>query len=316
MNNIAALSLLILLTGCLGPALPASTPTSPLAFTATMPPPTFTPANSPSPTTEPTATFTATPISPPSPTPAPPPPPDGISIVPGFAVAVFAEGLSKPTSLAFAQDGRLFVAEAGGRILILEDVDGSGFAESQKVFADFAGQPLGIAFRPATGELYAPDNEVDDLGPDLPPEELNRIVEGGDYGWPYCYGQNLPNPNFPPKTSCVGKTPPLAEMEAHSSADGMVFYSGQQFPAEFRNNLFVALWGSWSYLTDPPTGRKVVRIILPPSGSSPLAMVSNFMTGLGNPLDLAVVPEGQPLAGQLLIADYGAGKIYRVWAVG
>ncbi|MBI2845066.1 MAG: PQQ-dependent sugar dehydrogenase [Chloroflexi bacterium] len=336
--------------------------------------------------------------------------------MPGFAVAVFAEGLNKPTSIALAPDGRLFVAEVGGEIVILEDADGDGFAESQKLFAEFAGQPLGIAFRPSTGELYASfggviailpdrdgddradglvriielpadgwhrnngiafgpdgrlyitlgsscnaceegdpwrgtilvanpdgsnargyakglrnvydlafhpltgelyatDNGVDDLGPDLPPEELNRIVEGGDYGWPYCYGQNLPNPNFLPKTSCADKITPVAEMEPHSSADGMVFYTGGQFPAEYRNNLFVALWGSWSYLTDPPTGRKVVRIILPPSGSSSQAMVSNFMTGLGNPLDLAVVPAGQPLAGQLLIADYSAGKIYRVWAL-
>lgn len=410
-----SLLLALFLTGCLAPAPPGSSPTPRPTFTSTPTISTSTPTNLPTSTPEPTST--PKPFSPPSPTPIPPSPPDGISIVPSFAVATFAEGLSNPTSLAFAPDGRLFVAEAGGRILILEDTDGDGFAETKKVFANIDGQPLGLAFNPAsgelyasfggviallpdrdgndladglerivelpaggwhrnngiafgpdgrlyitlgsscnaceegdpwrgtilvadpdgsnvrgyakglrnvydlafhpaTGELYAPDNGVDDLGPDLPPEELNRIVDGGDYGWPYCYGQNIPNPEFPPKNSCADKLPPVAEMEAHSSADGIVFYTGRQFPMEFRNNLFVALWGSWSYLTDPPTGHKVVRIILPPSGSGSSAMVSNFMIGLGNPLDLAVVPEGHPLAGQLLVADFGTGKIYRVWAVG
>ncbi|MBI2862592.1 MAG: sorbosone dehydrogenase family protein, partial [Chloroflexi bacterium] len=92
-----------------------------------------------------------------------------------------------------------------------------------------------------------------------------------------------------------------------SSADGMVFYTGDQFPKEYRNNIFIALWGANS--GDPRIGKKVLRVVL--SGESPnyQAEVSTFATGFGNPLDITVGPDGA-----LYITDFGRGEIVKIYA--
>lgn len=106
-----------------------------------------------------------------------------------------------------------------------------------EVFATGLRNPYDIAFHPVTGGLFSTDNGRDDLGMDFPAEELNHIIQGGNYGFPNCWeGQD--------QADCEGTIPAVAYFEAHSSADGLDFNNGVQFPAEYRNNAFVSIFGS------------------------------------------------------------------------
>ena len=110
-------------------------------------------------------------------------------------------------------------------------------------------------------------NGRDWLGDDLPPEDdLDLGKDGGDVGWPYCYGDRVPDSNFtkPGDNRCQNVVEPKVQMQAHSAPLGLAFYEGTQFPAEYRNNIFVAFHGSWN--RSVPTGYKVVRVKLDDKG--------------------------------------------------
>ena len=124
------------------------------------------------------------------------------------------------------------------------------------------------------------------------------MVDGGNYGWPDCYGQGK-------GANCAGTILPLAEFQEHSSADGMAFYTGSNFPAEYRNNIFVALYGSNS--GDPYVGRRVERVVLEQTATGYRASVSTFATGFDHPLDVVVGQDGA-----LYVADFGSGRVYRI----
>jgi len=132
------------------------------------------------------------------------------------------------------------------------------------------------------------------------PEELNLVVEGGAYGYPDCWGTNGGR-------RCEGTIPPAAELPSRSSADGLVFYTGDQFPSEYTNNIFITLWGGG----DGSTGKNVVRIVLTKVEDRYTARVSNFVTGFKHPLPIIVAPDGS-----LLIGDHGAGTVLRVFYTG
>jgi glucose/arabinose dehydrogenase len=156
-----------------------------------------------------------------------------------------------------------------------------------------------LAFHPEDGTLWGADNGRDDQGYAVP-EELNLIVEGGVYGWPPCWGDGG-------GTRCEGTIPPLVDLPSRSSADGLIFYTGAQFPDEYTNNIFVTLWGAG----DGSTGKIVVRIELTKTGGRYTARVSNFATGFRNPLPIIVAPDGS-----ILIGDHGASRVLRVSYVG
>jgi len=142
--------------------------------------------------------------------------------------------------------------------------------------------PYGLVF--AGGTLYATVNGRDDLGDDEPAELVVRVRPGADYGWPTCW------PSYALRRligACSGVTAPVAYLEPHSSADGIV---------SWRGDLFVAEWGE--YLSKRH-GRRVVRIRR--------GKVTTFATGFSHPLALAVDP-----AGDLLVADWGRGVIYAI----
>ena len=157
-----------------------------------------------------------------------------------------------------------------------------------------------LAFHPEDGTLWGADNGRDDQGFDVP-EELNLIEEGGVYGWPDCWGVSG-------GSNCEGTVAPIAEMESRSSSDGIVFYNGQQFPEEYRNNLFITLWGS---SVEGSIGKKVVRVELTKSEGNYTVRVSDFATGFDRPLAIIVAPDGA-----LLVGDHGTGLIYRITYVG
>lgn len=165
-----------------------------------------------------------------------------------------------------------------------------------QIYARGLRNPYGLAMRPATGQLYATDNGRDDID-DSVPDELNRIVRGGNYGWPGCWGKG--------GGRCAGTIAPAALFEPHSSADGLVFYTARTFPKRYRGDAFVAEWGD--SVNNLGTGQRVKRVHF--SGNR--AMVSTFATGFAHPLALAVAPDSS-----LLVADWGTGVIWRIQANG
>ncbi len=168
-----------------------------------------------------------------------------------------------------------------------------------EIFATGLRNPYDIAFQPGTGELFATDNGRDDLGMDDPSEELNHIVPGGDYGYPNCWDKQ-------DQPGCENTIPAVALFEAHSSADGLDFYNGSTFPAEYRGNAFVSIFGSW---LKPNVQTGIQRVVLTPNGntySSETSWFIRFPTGV-MPLPVVFGPDDALYAG-----DYVNGAIYRI----
>lgn len=220
-------------------------------------------------------------------------------------------------SLAISPSGEIFVSagsscnacvEKDKRRAAILKVNG----KKTVVFASGLRNSVGIAVHPDTGDLWGADNGTDYLGDDLPPEELNRIVEGGDYGWPYCYGEKVPDPNMGSPERCKETVPMALGMQAHSAPLGIAFGKGLKFPETYRDSLFIAFHGSWN--RSVPTGYKVVAIPFKdgrPSGG-PTDVITGWLTKDG--------PWGRPVQplvgrdGALYISDDYAGAIYRVTA--
>jgi glucose/arabinose dehydrogenase len=192
------------------------------------------------------------------------------------------------------------------------DADGS----NQTTVASGTRNPTALAFQPQTGELWAVVQERDGLGDNLPSDYLIRVQQGGFYGWPYAYIGKHPQPGFaqlaPDKVEAT-ITPDLL-FQAHSSLLDLVFYDADQFPAEYKGSLFVALKGSWN--RSIPTGYKVVRV--PFKDGRPEGYYENFATGFwasgeeraevwGRPAALAIAKDGS-----LLVADDTGGTIWRI----
>jgi putative membrane-bound dehydrogenase-like protein len=168
-----------------------------------------------------------------------------------------------------------------------------------EIYATGMRNPYDLAFHPQTGELFATDNGRDDLGMEIPHEELNLIIQNGNYGFPNCWdSQDTPE--------CAGTIPAAALFEAHSSANGLDFNSGQPFPQEYRNNAFVGIFGSW-LKADLQTGIK--RVILTPQNNgyqSETLWFAKFPAGV-MPLPILFGPDGALYAG-----DYINEAIYRI----
>ncbi len=196
--------------------------------------------------------------------------------------------------------------------LIRCNIDGTGCS----VFAKGLRNAVGFVFHPLTGEMYATENGRDWLGDDLPPDEINLIEEGKNYGWPICYGRNIHDTDFDKnvykRNPCMEpfEMPSLIDLQAHSAPLGLAFYYGNSFPGEYKGRLFVAYHGSWNRKV--PTGYKIVSIDMNDFA------VADFATGwldgtnvLGRPVDIIVADDGS-----LFVSDDNAGKIYRIYYVG
>jgi glucose/arabinose dehydrogenase len=169
----------------------------------------------------------------------------------------------------------------------------------------------GFDWDPATGRLWAGDNGQDGLGPDDPPDEINLIEDGKHYGFPFFIGSNRPNPTpvtekAPASLSAVA---PALELPAHVAATDLRFYTGAQFPAAYRNAMFLAMHGSTTI--PAKVGYKVVRVRMKdgrPEG------IEDFVTGWlksdavsGRPAGLATGADGA-----LYVSDDNKGFIYRI----
>ena len=170
-----------------------------------------------------------------------------------------------------------------------------------------------MAVHPLTKHIWATDMGRDYLGDNLPPDEINLIMEGEHYGWPWCYGKRVHDDRFDPTGShrqfCTETLPSFIDLPAHSAPLGLAFFP-KAWPKEFRYNLLVAYHGSWN--RTEPTGYKVVRFKLDPAGNPIDA--EDFITGwltpqgpLGRPVDILIKDDGT-----IFISDDKAGVVYRV----
>ena len=196
----------------------------------------------------------------------------------------------------------------------IQRFDASG--GNQTTFASGLRNATALAFHPDTGDLYTVVQERDGLGDNLPPDYMTRVQQGGFYGWPYSYIGQHPQPGFAqlrPDKVKAAITPDVL-FQSHSSAMDILFYTGAQFPAEYKGDAFVALKGSWNRAD--PTGYKVVRV--PFKDGKPQGFYQNFTTGFwtsgmqraevwDRPAALAIAKDGA-----LLVADDTGGTIWRI----
>ena len=193
--------------------------------------------------------------------------------------------------------------------------DGSG----QKIFAKGLRNAVGLAVNPKTDTVWVTVNGRDWLGDNLPPElVLDLGKDGGDAGWPYCYGDRVADSKFtkPGDNRCKNVIAPKVQIQAHSAPLGLAFYEGSEFPAEYRNNIFVAFHGSWN--RSVPTGYKVVRVKLDDKGQ-PQGGAEDFITGwlapgetkkgrwMGRPVGIVFGSDGA-----MYVSDDAGGVIYRI----
>jgi glucose/arabinose dehydrogenase len=233
-------------------------------------------------------------------------------------LAQLPDGGHSTRTIIFGPDGKMYVA-VGSSCNLCEERDSLRAAVTQfnpdgsggRVFAKGLRNTVGIAFNPTTGELWGGNNDRDNLGDDVPPEHINIIKDGRNYGWPQCYLPGKPNPEYGP-TDCSNVEPPAITVQAHSAPLGLAFYTGTQFPREYRGDAFVTLHGSWN--RSIPTGAKVVRLEVD-SGGRRAVGVDDFIVGWqrpdgsrwGRPVGVLVAPDGA-----LLVSDDYGGKIWRV----
>ena len=219
-------------------------------------------------------------------------------------------------TIGFGPDGGLYVS-VGSSCNVCEEEHPLRAAISRlnpatgqfELYARGLRNSVGFTWHPETGELWAVDNGRDWLGDDLPPEELNLIEKDGDYGWPYCYGDRIPEPDFGSPERCAATQPATFEMPAHTAPLGLGFYTGEMFPEEYRGDLFIAFHGSWN--RSVPTGYKVVRVRF--RAGRPVALedfVDVWFKGgrvSHRPVDVATGPDGA-----LYISDDSGGTIFRL----
>jgi glucose/arabinose dehydrogenase len=184
---------------------------------------------------------------------------------------------------------------------------------AHRIYASGVRNPTGLQFEPETGKLWAIANERDEIGPDLVPDYLTSVQDGGFYGWPYSYyGQHLDPRVEPQRPDLVAKAiVPDYALSSHVAPLGLAMYTGNGLPANYRDGAFVGEHGSWD--RTPLNGYKVVFI--PFSGGKPSGIAQDVVTGFldandrtrGRPVGLAV-----DRTGALLIADDVGNTVWRV----
>jgi glucose/arabinose dehydrogenase len=179
-----------------------------------------------------------------------------------------------------------------------------------EVFASGIRNTVGFDWHPVTKELWFTDNGRDYMGDNSPPDELNCAPKKGmNFGFPYCHGKGINDPEFGKGVDCAKYTPAAVELGPHVAALGMRFYTGSMFPAEYKNDIFIAEHGSWN--RSSPLGYRVTRVHFE-KGKPPKYEI--FAEGWleksgpwGRPVDILVMPDGA-----LLVSDDYAGAIYRI----
>jgi glucose/arabinose dehydrogenase len=228
-------------------------------------------------------------------------------------------------TLGIGPDGKLYTS-VGSTCNVCQDppekfalIFQSNLNGSDKhVFANGLRNTIGFDWHPETREMFGMDHGSDWRGNEIPPEELNRLIAGGNYGWPYCYADKIPDPLYqenPPGTTkqkfCPTTQGAVLTTTAHSAPIAFRFYAAAMFPSDYKGDAFAAMHGSWN--RQPASGYKVLRVKF--EDGKPVRFedfVTGFLTSdgqqtFGRPAGLAIANDGA-----LLISDDLNGVIYRV----
>ncbi|MBP6898691.1 MAG: PQQ-dependent sugar dehydrogenase [Burkholderiaceae bacterium] len=224
--------------------------------------------------------------------------------------------------IRFGPDGKLYVpfgapcniCQPGAEYAQIRryNADGSGM----EVIARGVRNSVGFDFHPQTRELWFSDHGRDWMGDDGPEDELNRLPAGAgaapNFGFPFCHADGVPDRDLRADKPCDGVTRPVTTLGPHAAAMGVMFYTGSQFPAEYRQQLLVVRKGSWN--RTQKSGYDVLRVQV--DGNGRHIATTPFMTGFadlqansfwGRPAYLLQLPDGS-----VLVSDEQMGAIYRV----
>jgi glucose/arabinose dehydrogenase len=219
--------------------------------------------------------------------------------------------------IAIGPDNKLYVPvgqpgnnvlhdDAHGQIRRM-DLDG----KNDEVYALGVRNSVGFDWNPENKQMYFTDNGRDWLSEDLPEDELNRITKKGeDFGAPYCYQGNVPDPEFGWGHSCSEFVPPVGLMGPHSASLGMRFYTGSMFPKGYKNTIIIARHGSWN--RSKKFGGDVVVVHLDKDGKvrNMEPLVTGFLEDnkyIGRPNDVLIMKDGS-----VLVSDDWNGAVYRI----
>jgi glucose/arabinose dehydrogenase len=227
-------------------------------------------------------------------------------------------GNHRTRTIVFGKDGKMYVSVGSScnvcteadqrRAAVLQyNADGTG----ERIYSAGLRNGVGLAVNPTTGEIWETENSRDNIGDNMPPEEINILQDGANYGWPFCISNGVWDSNFNQRDQafCDKTIKPALPMQAHSAPLGISFYTGKQFPADFVGDAFVSFHGSWNRAEK--TGYKVVRIRV--QNGRPVSY-EDFATGWlvgenswGRPVMPMMMGDGS-----LLITDDATFAVYRV----
>lgn len=251
--------------------------------------------------------------------------PDGSASHPKTIISDLPDGGQHPNrTLAFGPDGMYLTVGSTCNNCVETNPESATILRvspdggRREVFAKGLRNTIGFDWHPQTRELWGMDHGSDWRGDEIPPEELNLLQQGKDYGWPFCFGRREADQytskdpeGMTHEQYCAKTEPSVLTYQAHSAPIGMLFYRGEQFPAEYRGDAFVAMHGSWN--RKPPSGYKLVRIRF--QNGKPTAFedfVGGFLSAdgqsvIGRPAGLAMAKDGS-----LLMTDDVNGVLYRI----
>jgi glucose/arabinose dehydrogenase len=244
---------------------------------------------------------------------------DQLLALPGGATDLYGH---RTRTLAQAPDGKLYLSVGSSCDVCIEDTpqraailrlnaDGSGV----EIFASGLRNTVGFDWRPFSGELWGADMGRNNLGAGTVSDELNLLEQGRDYGWPYCYDDRVPNPEFNDAARCAATAPPVFKFPPHWAPLGTLFYNLTQFPASYQGDLLVAFHGTAPDQVSTLAGYNVARVRF--KRGRPAAM-EDLVRGWNASGDVWGRPAGLLLApdGSLLISDDFGGRIFRLRFVG
>jgi len=219
--------------------------------------------------------------------------------------------------IKFGPDGKLYVplgspcnacVSSDPRFATIMRMDANG--QHFEIFARGVRNTVGFDWEPGTNTLWFTDNGMDYLGDNLPPDEINIAGKPNlNFGYPYYYGNNVRYSKLKLTTAIQNLTAPAFELPAHVAPLGMIFYTGDQFPKQYENALFIAEHGSWN--RSKKIGYQVIAVF---HKGNKITKVVPFITGWlkqqfawGRPVDVLQMPDGS-----ILVSDDRAGAIYRI----